>query len=196
MLGDSQSCRFGDKRGFTLLELFIAMSVIAVLVGIGIALYPSVMESQRGNRAKADIAVIQVALEKYKTRFGTYPKRLGTDTDMEVHIFNSLNGKVTPDGNATQVEAMLNLSVLELENDSYPNFNDDTSSSWLTNRVVDPWGNPYLYRFDPDQHSYASWNSFRYVLFSEGEDGASTDVNGSGFYNPDGVNNEDNIHAE
>ncbi len=196
MLRGSKKCGFWLRGGFSLLELFIAMSVIAVLTGLGIALYPSVMDSQRQNRAKADIAVLQAALEQYKTRFGMYPKRLAADTDMEVHIFNSLNGKVTPDGNATQVEAMLNLSVLDLQNDNYPDFNDNTSDSWVANRVVDPWGNPYLYRFDPDKTSYANWNNFRYALFSEGPDGDSDDVSNEGFYDPETSKNEDNIYAE
>ena len=183
-------------RAFTLIELLVVMTVIMVLLAIGIGVLPSLFEGQKAKKAVADIAVIQTALEKYKSQFGTYPKRLDANTDMGKHLFNSLNGKVSGKGDPTQVKPMLNLSVLDTANSNMPNFNDSAQSSWVDNRIVDPWGNEYVYRFDPEREKFGSWKNFTYALFSMGPDGAYDDVSAEGVYNPNSDNNADNVHAE
>ena len=183
-------------RAFTLIELLVAMTVIMVLMAIGIGVLPGLFEGRKIKKAVADMAVIQTALEKYKNRFGTYPKRLKADTDMGKHLFNSLNGKVSGTGSAIQVKPMLNLSVLDTANNTMPNFNDSTEDSWVKNRIVDPWGNEYVYRFDPEKKSFGAWNNYKYVLFSKGPDGVFKDVSNQGVYDPTKPKNQDNINAE
>lgn len=62
-------------KGFTLIELIIAIAVIAVLSTIFISVVDPVSQSQKTNdaRRKSDLAQIQRALEAYYNDVGTYP---------------------------------------------------------------------------------------------------------------------------
>jgi hypothetical protein len=61
------------------------------------------------------------------------------------------------------------------------------------NQLLDPWGVPYQYRYDPED---AIWENFSYVLFSVGPNGIYTDVTAEGQINDSGAGNQDNIYAE
>lgn len=172
------------------------MSVVLVLATVGFTAFPGVFEGQKEKKAAADIAVIQTALEQYRTRFGTYPKPIDDTTNMGEHLFNALNGKISGHGDATQVKPMLNLSVLDTANSNMPDFNDNAQSSWVTNHIIDPWGNEYVYRFDPEKKVFGSWNNYGYVLFSQGPDEDFKEVSAEGIYDSADAKNVDNVNAE
>jgi len=188
--------RLIGRGAFTLIELLVAMGIVLILASFSLVIMPGLFEGQKEKKARADIAVIQTALEQYRTRFGTYPKPTATLTDMGYLLFNALNGKISGQGDATQVKPMLNLSVLDTATSNMPNFDDDTATSWVNNRVIDPWGNEYVYRYGPGVVTFTNWNNFRYVLFSMGEDAEYADVSADGTYDPDDTKNLDNINAQ
>jgi general secretion pathway protein G len=61
------------KKGFTLMEILIAMAIIAILTAIGIVSYSSINRGARNAKRKSDIGQIQSALELYRSDFGYYP---------------------------------------------------------------------------------------------------------------------------
>lgn len=61
------------KKGFTLMEILIAIAIIAILTAIGIVSYGSINRGARNAKRKSDIGQIQSALELYRSDFGYYP---------------------------------------------------------------------------------------------------------------------------
>ena len=62
-----------NKKGFTLIELMIAISIVAILATIGIISYQKTQSIGRDHRRKQDLKAMQVALELYFQKNGMYP---------------------------------------------------------------------------------------------------------------------------
>lgn len=60
-------------QGFTLIELLITISIIAILAALGLAVYNSVYKASRDAKRKADLKLIQSALEQYHADQHHYP---------------------------------------------------------------------------------------------------------------------------
>jgi prepilin-type N-terminal cleavage/methylation domain-containing protein len=75
----NSSSRTNGPAGFTILELLIVITIIAVLAGLTIATMGYVSGKARRSRAEAEIAAISAALENYKADNGVYPSDTATD---------------------------------------------------------------------------------------------------------------------
>lgn len=183
------------RQGFTLLELVGTISIMVILAGILAIGFGGILPASKGKRASADMVRIQQALEDYKLRFGEYPKQMTMTvsglSSMEEVLFNSLAGCLAPNGSLGNFKILIDRNALEFENESFPIVGETPAA--LLNAIVDPWGISYQYRYDPDS---VDWKNFNYVLFSEGPDGASTDVPNTGQKNENDANNQDNIYAQ
>lgn len=62
------------KVGFTLIELMVVISIIAIMSVIGLTLYGNVQKSARDAKRRSDLKAIAQALEVYKVRNGSYLK--------------------------------------------------------------------------------------------------------------------------
>ena len=68
------------KKGFTLVELLVVVSIIAILSLIGLTIFTNVQKGARDARRKADVDSIVKAYEgKYQPLTGKYPALLATD---------------------------------------------------------------------------------------------------------------------
>ena len=65
--------KFVSQSGFTLMELLITVSIIAILVAIGIASYSTINKQSRDTKRKSDIEQLRSALEMYRADVGYYP---------------------------------------------------------------------------------------------------------------------------
>ena len=67
-----------DKsKGFTLVELLVVISIIAILSVIGITIFTSTQSVARDAKRRADANAIHKALEQYKLINGSYPAASG-----------------------------------------------------------------------------------------------------------------------
>lgn len=60
------------RSGFTLTELMIVITIIAILSAIGFSSYTNAQKIGRDSRRKSDLKAIQTALELYYQQNGTY----------------------------------------------------------------------------------------------------------------------------
>jgi type II secretion system protein G len=60
-------------RGFSLVELLVSVSIIAILIAIGIASYATINKQSRDAKRKSDLEQIRAALEMYRADNGYYP---------------------------------------------------------------------------------------------------------------------------
>ena len=67
-----RSPRRRPQSGFTLLELMIAVAILAVLAGVGIPQYQGYIENSREAKLMANIATIEVFQERERLRTGSY----------------------------------------------------------------------------------------------------------------------------
>ena len=72
---------FNQKKGFTLLELLIVISIIGVLVALGTVSYSTAQKKSRDSRRKMDMKNIQTAMESYYAQNGSYPTATTNLTD-------------------------------------------------------------------------------------------------------------------
>lgn len=64
-------------NGFTLIEILVAATIIAVLTAIGVVSYTSINQRSRDAKRKSDLEQIRSALEMYRADNGHYPYRCG-----------------------------------------------------------------------------------------------------------------------
>lgn len=68
--------RFRWSTGFTLVELVIAVAIVAIIAAIAVPSYQFAMNKSRFNVAKRDILEIQVQMERYFTQKNRFPATL------------------------------------------------------------------------------------------------------------------------
>jgi general secretion pathway protein G len=69
------------KDGFTLVELLVAVGVLALLVGISLVAFRGSQAAARDAQRRTELEEIRTALEVYRTDNGSYP---GTSGNAEV----------------------------------------------------------------------------------------------------------------
>ncbi len=61
------------KNGFTLIEMMIVVSIIALLVTAGAVVYSKILASSRNAKRQADLESVKSSLVLYRTDMGYYP---------------------------------------------------------------------------------------------------------------------------
>lgn len=61
------------SRGFTLVELVVVISILAILSGVLVPRVSSHLKTARDARRLADIKAVREAIEQYHADYGTYP---------------------------------------------------------------------------------------------------------------------------
>ena len=75
-----------SKKGFTLVELMIVITVIAILMTIAVASFTRVQKQSRDTKRKGDMRTIATALQAYFTENTAYPGILGSLTPTYIPV--------------------------------------------------------------------------------------------------------------
>lgn len=62
-----------NKKGFTLIEILVAMTIVAVLMGLALVSYQGARKSARDGKRKVDLEQVRSALEMCRADTGSYP---------------------------------------------------------------------------------------------------------------------------
>jgi prepilin-type N-terminal cleavage/methylation domain-containing protein len=69
------------RRGFTLVELLVVISIMAILAAVLLANVANSQKISRDSQRKSDLRSLQTAIEAYRHKYGHYPDMGCTDTD-------------------------------------------------------------------------------------------------------------------
>ena len=108
--------------GFTIVELMVVITIIAVLAGLVLSTAGYVQKKGATSRASGEIAAMAAALENYKADNGDYP--LNSNSDNNTALLNAL---MPANGGKVYYEFKAN--------------------SITNNEIVDPWGWPFIYYY-------------------------------------------------
>ena len=168
-------------RGFTLIELLMVMAIIAILASITFGIFNGVKNAQARAKAKSELAVLSQAIEQFKSRYGDYPWLDSSGSTTNQMLLFALTGRMTMqvDSNGKMVvdaptSDQKNSSVLKR-----PKFIDDTKfntekdSNGNSLELLDPWGNPYIYKYKSvdAEKTGPVWDVFGFHLYSTGPKG-------------------------
>ena len=167
--------RRGGRAGFTLVELLAVIAIIAILAAISLNIASGARTGAMRDTAKAELAVLQGALEDYKRVYKSYPQ-----TSTAVELLVALSGRAGPTGTATNRAPFVSLAGLNLR---------DEDPAEAGNVLVDPWGQAYVYQPMVQQ------GRWQYFLYSIGPDGADSPISTDGELDLKAESNLDNIYA-
>jgi len=116
------------RRGFTLIELMVVIAIIIILAAIAIPNYLSMTARAKKSRVAADFGALGVALESYKTDWGTYPviataNKFGKSTDLTVALVSTFAKEIG------------GLDTGNLVSTELPNYTSHTTSTGETGSI-------------------------------------------------------------
>lgn len=88
------------KLGFTLIELMVVISIIAILVTAGAVIYSKILSNSRDAKRKSDLETAKSALVLYRTDNGYYPSTLDWTTMSPINNYLSVTSMTGPRGDA------------------------------------------------------------------------------------------------
>lgn len=98
------------NHGFTLVELLVAISILAIISTIGMIFYGQATRASKNSRRAQDMRNIATAMELYKTNIGSYPVSTSTQCLKDIAPNPPLVPdylKVVPEDPATPIYAQL-----------------------------------------------------------------------------------------
>ncbi len=149
-------------RGFTLVEMLVAILIIGILIGIVFGAIGFVFDDRDRRRALADIAVLRQGVEDYERELGHYPMcvpKLCSDNEILFMALAGLHGERRPLSPRKKPfvdfsyfafdEKKFDPIILKLEETHDPRA--DMATFVMTDlgnlNFLDPWDNGYVYKY-------------------------------------------------
>jgi general secretion pathway protein G len=77
------------KNAFTLIEILVATTIVAILIAIGTVSYTSVSRKSRDSKRRSDVEQIRAALEMYRADNGNYVLGVGGPATTALNVLVS-----------------------------------------------------------------------------------------------------------
>ncbi|MBE7538926.1 MAG: hypothetical protein HS122_10990 [Opitutaceae bacterium] len=186
--------------GFSSVEMLTVLVILGSLVGTGINIFGTLQTRSLRARAAAELAVIRQGLERFRAAHGDFPQTgerpslasgAGIDPQAaEVKLFNALIGRLDARLNSVTTKAMLDWRALSTAS---PGLDvEGAESGEVANAFLDPWGNPYVYRYRGTSNGV--WMAPTCLIYSLGPDGLELAPEHGAFERTAALN-QDNIHG-
>lgn len=126
----------GRSGGFTLIELILALGVVVALMALALPAFTAQRNKARARTAAQQIALMQVAIQAYRTDNGSYPASLaaaglGAPTDPWGRAYQYYNVDANGTGGARKDKA---LNPINTDYDLYSLGFDGLSAKQLSNQ--------------------------------------------------------------
>ena len=168
-----------SKSGFTIVEIFIVLSIMAVLSSLLITGAMFARQKQKNAKTYVLLDSIAAALEMYKSDFGEYPP---DDSSLHFYLGGRFHKGVSPVNSTINAGPYIVYDTHDLGAPTGPLKDIDADGGGETiYEVIDGWGNAIHYESDDLNRN----NLNSYDLWSNGSNGV--DENGAG----DDINNWD-----
>lgn len=137
------------KSAFTLIEILIVISIIAILAGLCLAAYKNALDKAHGMKAKNAMAGLIIAIKGYQTDYNRYPLAAGKTDDITVDTSGAdgiallkslLANDVADNPNRTKFYEPSGLAK-----------NSINGYDAATGALFDPWGSGYRVVIDYDK---------------------------------------------
>ncbi len=143
-----------NQKGFTLLEILIAVAIIAVLVAVLVPIAVNQMEKADITRAWSDVNAIATAVTNFRSDTKEFPTRNSSGTTNWASVLYSgqswashgetFAGSVNYGSNRDRIYLHFNLN----DHNRYPAWDNTTLIGWhgpyLDKDFLDPWGHMYI----------------------------------------------------
>ena len=158
------------KFSFTLVEILTVVAIIGILAGMTLGITSYVGERNREVQTQTTIKMLEMALEQYKTKYGSYPKFFQPGNNLNTPIFR-LPWEHDPSDPPDELTALFNDVSFDISDGknyitSIKGINIhidiDNEEVWL----LDGWGYPIVYVYP------GIFNRTKYDLGSAGPDHA------------------------
>ena len=133
---------------FTLIELLAVITIIGILAGLTLGAAGAVRRHGATSTAKAEVAALQAACDRYYADNNAYP--IGTDDPTRTN---------TPTGATTLFTNLLGSATLTVAPTSKRYFEPKPAMVFTTrspNYFIDPWG--YAYGYNCSTNNDGTWN--------------------------------------
>ena len=141
---------------FTLVELLVVITIIAILMALLFPAFKGVQNQAKRTQAKNDVTQIVTAVSAFYTEYGRYPTtatsdaaavfgRGATSNDM---LFNALRGNDP----ALNPKAIIFINPPDVKDSVHPRSGISTSGG-AVGQYFDPWGLPYAVALDADYNN-------------------------------------------
>ena len=145
--------RFNNpSKGFTLIEILIVVSIIAVLASLILAGVNIARKKASIAVAQSNIEALNTALEQYVTDTGRYPgDRIKDYENGFPALFDALFGDKPPRGKGGPNAPYMKFKesevyVYDYDEEKYrPAYPDEIYDQKVEKYLADPWGTPYIY---------------------------------------------------
>jgi len=149
------------KRGFTLVELLVVITIIAILASLAVPVVNKVMENANTLRIKATMKDIQVAIGNYRSEYNRFPILLPSSSggdDVAPILTNGTNQIINILMAQTDPAASPNMNARNIKYVDLPNARNSQTFGIIDPsggagggapiQLVDMWGQPYTIYLD------------------------------------------------